>query len=127
MEIDCERDKFEWNRIRDNRDFSVIRSHHQKNERIAREKQIQTFSDELLWLKIRNLLIRIIAASHNVVADNVHKKQIIDNNDTKSGTETNGTEKRSFADILAQLLVQFREYIDCVKNSKFTEPLVSID
>ena len=123
MEIDCERDKFEWNHICDNRDFSVIRSHHQKNERIAREKQTQTFNDELLWLKIRNLIIRIIAASHNLLTENIHKKEIFNNNNTK--TETNGTEKRSFADILAQLLVQFYEYMDSVKNSKFTEPLVS--
>lgn len=75
MEIDIERDKFEWTAIGDNRDFSVVRSHHQKSEQLVKERQKQTFDDELLWLKIRNLIIRAIAASYNLVNESPQQKQ----------------------------------------------------
>ncbi|CAG2112305.1 unnamed protein product [Medioppia subpectinata] len=123
MEIDVENDKFVWNEISDNRDFSVIRSHHQKSESSVKESQKRTFDDEILWLKIRNLLIRAIAASHNLVNDEVKKKGLINNNNT----ETNGTEKRNNIDVLSELSVQFREYISCVHSSTFAESMLSLD
>lgn len=122
MEIDPEKDKFIWEDICDNRDFSVIRSNHKKTESIIREKQSQTFKDELLWLKIRNLIIRAIAASHYSASSNVTKKDFC-NNDTK--TETNGTEKRNSIDILSDLSLKFREYINSVNCSTFSQSIVS--
>lgn len=129
MEIDCERDKFEWNDICDNRDFSVIRSHNQKNEQIMKQRQIQTFKDEILWLKVRNLIIRAIAASHNIVSESIGKNEFHITNTNKSGTETNGSEKRNSVDVLSELSLQFRQYIDSLKDLTFAEPMVwnSID
>lgn len=118
MEIDIERDKFEWTAIRDNRDLSVVRSHHQKTERLVSEIQKQTFNDELLWLKIRNLIIRAIAASHNLESESVHSKDINNYN-------SNGTEQRSTLSVLTELSNQFKEFIDSIKNCNFAQHMVS--
>ena len=122
MEIDIERDKFDWTAIRDNRDLSVARSHHQKTERLMAEMQTQTFNDDLLWLKIRNLIIRAIAASHNLESESVQMK---DMNNCNSKSETNGTEKRSTLSVLTELYNQFQEYIKSTQNNNFAQHMVS--
>ncbi|CAG2164368.1 unnamed protein product [Oppiella nova] len=128
MEIDVENDKFVWNEISDNRDFSVIRSNHQKSERLMKDNEKQTFADEILWLKIRNLIIRAIAASHNLASGKPEvSKEEFTNNNTKNGAETNGTVIRSNADMLRDLSLKFKEYISCVHSSKFADSLISID
>jgi hypothetical protein len=129
MEIDPEKDKFVWKDLCDNRDFTVINSNHKKTEQIIKEKQLQTFNDEILWLKIRNLIIRAIAAAHHSVSCNVPLTQIQNNNKSKSdmNTETNGTVKRNSIDILSGLLVKFREYIDSVNCSTFSQSKVKIN
>lgn len=128
MEIDPEKDKFVWNDLCDNRDFSVIQSNHQKTEALIKDKQTKTFEDELLWLKIRNLIIRAIAAAHHSVSNNVQKKEIQNNNNIKTSenNETNGIEKRSFIDILKELSLKFREYINSLNCSTFSQSILPV-
>jgi metal-dependent hydrolase (beta-lactamase superfamily II) len=64
MEIDPEKDKFVCEDLCDNRDLTILRANHFKTDKLIEEKKKQTFKDEVLWLKIRNVLIRAIACAH---------------------------------------------------------------
>ena len=89
--------------------------------KLIEEKKRQTFNDEVLWLKYRNLLIRAIAAAHYC---NYGKGE-----GTQSGHApmyTNGSETFNPIDILNDLVSNLRQYIDNVNCSKFADSFVSI-
>ena len=122
MEIDCEKDKFVWEKLCDNRDFKVFRSNHMAFDEIIEEKKVQTFNDDILWLKIRNLLIRGISASHHCLSEG-----LVTSEET-NGT-TNGSDKKSFLEILKKINLNLEEYIQSLTqtktNSKYTNSIVS--
>lgn len=56
--------------IRDNRDFKVLRSLHNDTTELIKKRQLQTFEDDQLWLKMRYYIIRAIHMQQDLLAVN---------------------------------------------------------
>jgi len=117
MEIDPEKDKYIWEDLCDNRDFTVLRANHHKADQLIQDKKKQTFEDEVLWLKIRNVLFRAIASAHYSVSS-------VKCEDTGSDI-LNGNDKQHI-DVLSKLILTLKEYMDIMKSSSFVTSLVSL-
>ncbi|KAL4223710.1 N-alpha-acetyltransferase 25 [Mactra antiquata] len=63
MEIDPAQDKTDFDALRDNRNFSVILSWDPTSICDVEKAKQHSYREEVAWLKIRNLTLRILAAS----------------------------------------------------------------
>ncbi|XP_055933094.1 N-alpha-acetyltransferase 25, NatB auxiliary subunit-like [Argiope bruennichi] len=104
MEIDPEKDLRPTDDLVDNRDVFIYRMYSQKEKNILEEHISKSRLEKICWLKIRNLIIRLIAAAFYL-----HKP--IYANDSENNI-TNG-EKRHMADILSELIASIK---DCVAS-----------
>ncbi|XP_023226878.1 N-alpha-acetyltransferase 25, NatB auxiliary subunit-like [Centruroides sculpturatus] len=107
MEIDPEKDKTAWEKLTDNRDMNVFRSWSRSHKKIVQELREKSFNEEINWLKIRNLIVRMMAAAFYLT-----KSLSSNHNDLTNG------EKRGMSDILQELLTSLREHISNINVQK---------
>lgn len=62
MEIDPVNDKVEWSALTDNRDVRIFREWGATRRKLLDEYLEKTRQEEVVWLRIRNLLLRLLAA-----------------------------------------------------------------
>ncbi|XP_065289709.1 N-alpha-acetyltransferase 25, NatB auxiliary subunit isoform X2 [Dermacentor albipictus] len=66
MEIDPVNDKMEWSALTDNRDVRIFREWGATRRKLLDEYLERTRQEEVVWLRIRNLLLRLLAACHQL-------------------------------------------------------------
>ncbi|XP_049520620.1 N-alpha-acetyltransferase 25, NatB auxiliary subunit [Dermacentor silvarum] len=66
MEIDPVNDKTEWSALTDNRDVRIFREWGATRRKLLDEYLERTRQEEVVWLRIRNLLLRLLAACHQL-------------------------------------------------------------
>ncbi|KAH6932585.1 hypothetical protein HPB50_007832 [Hyalomma asiaticum] len=66
MEIDPINDKTEWNALTDNRDVRIFREWGATRRKLLDEYLERTRQEEVVWLRMRNLLLRLLAACHQL-------------------------------------------------------------
>ncbi|XP_077534850.1 phagocyte signaling impaired [Haemaphysalis longicornis] len=62
MEIDPVNDKVDWRALRDNRDVRIFREWGATRRKLLAEYLEKTRQEEMVWLRMRNLLLRLLAA-----------------------------------------------------------------
>ncbi|XP_075739875.1 N-alpha-acetyltransferase 25, NatB auxiliary subunit [Rhipicephalus microplus] len=66
MEIDPVNDKTEWSALTDNRDVRIFREWGATRRKLLDEYLERTRQEEVVWLRVRNLLLRLLAACHQL-------------------------------------------------------------
>uniref|UniRef100_A0A8B9GU29 N(alpha)-acetyltransferase 25, NatB auxiliary subunit n=1 Tax=Astyanax mexicanus TaxID=7994 RepID=A0A8B9GU29_ASTMX len=97
MSICPEEDDIPWDNIRDNRDLTVFVSWNPKDRELNEEHRQRSVEEEVLWLKIRSLTLRLVAClcglSHPPSVHNSEKT-------TENGVASKST---NFQPLLSQL------------------------
>ncbi|CAL1567986.1 unnamed protein product [Knipowitschia caucasica] len=62
MSLTAENDDIPWNNIRDNRDLTVFTCWDPKDRQFSDENHHQSLEEELVWLKMRSLTLRLVAS-----------------------------------------------------------------
>ncbi|XP_074641518.1 N-alpha-acetyltransferase 25, NatB auxiliary subunit-like [Tubulanus polymorphus] len=61
LDVDPENDETNWEELIDNRDFQVLNTCDNINRSLTPELQLDSFNEEKVWLKCRNLTVRILS------------------------------------------------------------------
>ncbi|CAN9504593.1 unnamed protein product [Ophioblennius macclurei] len=61
MSLSAEEDDVPWDNMRDNRDLTVFTSWDPKDRQLTEEQRCQSLEEELVWLRIRSLTLRLLA------------------------------------------------------------------
>ncbi|XP_029837658.3 N-alpha-acetyltransferase 25, NatB auxiliary subunit [Ixodes scapularis] len=64
LEIDPVHDKTAWHELRDNRDVQIFREWGASRKKLLADALERSRQEEVMWLRIRNLLLRLLAAGH---------------------------------------------------------------
>ncbi|ELT91698.1 hypothetical protein CAPTEDRAFT_219045 [Capitella teleta] len=109
MEIDPLNDKIAWADLRDNRDFDIW-LHWQAPERELTQMHIsESFAEETAWLRVRHLLVRMLAAVVQLGSNSEHENG--NNHHDKSG-DTSDT-----VSVLRDLMAMFSKHLEsCSKT-----------
>ncbi|GIX89098.1 n-alpha-acetyltransferase 25, NatB auxiliary subunit [Caerostris extrusa] len=102
MEIDPEKDHRPTDVLVDSRDVFIYRMYSEKEKNILEDHIAKSKQEKIWWLKIRNLIIRLVAAAFYL-----HKPHYTNNTENNI---TNG-EKRHMVNILSDLIASVK---DCV-------------
>lgn len=122
MEIDPEKDRTDWNKLVDNRDLDMFRVFSRCLENEIKEKRLSTFQMEVLWLKLRNLMLRIIAAAYYCSVSPNKIKQTENFEDVK----INGIDKSNILHVFSELIKEFKDMCNVIEKSNVQLSYVSI-
>lgn len=115
MEIDPEKDKTVWEDLRANWDLDIMVTWDPPSKQVTNTTKQLSFVAEVDWLRLRNLLVRCIAAAHATSSstkgtDGTHNCNI-----------SNG-EKRLPRDILVDLTKQLRDMLEGLNPDNYQLP-----
>lgn len=118
MEIDPEKDKTVWEDLRANWDLDIMVSWDPPSKRVTSATKQLSFVAEVEWLKLRNLLVRCIAAAHNLSSSSAKG----DNECSVDNCNMANQEMRVPRDILVDLTKQLREMIEKLHPDDYQLP-----
>ncbi|GFQ65135.1 n-alpha-acetyltransferase 25, NatB auxiliary subunit [Trichonephila clavata] len=117
LEIDPEKDNRPTNDLVDNRDIFIYRMYTEKEKFVLDEHVPKSRQEKIWWLKIRNLILRLIAATFYLYKPNYA-------NDTENNI-TNG-EKRHMINILTDLIASIKDSVAAINKENMINSIFPV-
>ncbi|KAJ8042907.1 N-alpha-acetyltransferase 25, NatB auxiliary subunit [Holothuria leucospilota] len=119
MELEPEKDTVEWDQLTDQRDLDVMVSWNPSSRQLSSANRQTSMKQELAWLRIRNLLLRMMAVTIELQPPTPSAGPLeAQTNDQHDGT--NNKEHCNSKEVLNSLLAEFEEHLEACDGDEDT-------